>query len=97
MSRDDFEKIFNRAIGVSIWSLDSGLRCFECGKPIRISKTYYKNGVRKRYRNYKFVCTNKDNSHKYSYLDYTVSYLDMFEGMSRANENNYNFNGQLIL
>jgi hypothetical protein len=96
MSRNDFEKIFKRALGVSIWSLNSGLKCFECGKPIRMSKVYYKNGVRKNYSNYKFVCTNTLNSHKFNYITYSVSYLDMFEGMSRALEHTNSFSGSQV-
>jgi hypothetical protein len=86
MTRDDFEKIFDESLGVSIWSLNSGLKCFICGKPIRMSKIYYVNGVKKNYSNYNFVCTNKINSHKSYYITYSIAYLDMFEGMTKAYE-----------
>lgn len=62
----------------------SELKCFKCGKRARQSSSYV-------------ICTSNITTHRMTNLDYIITLADMYEGYTRAFENEPNTNGKQIV
>jgi hypothetical protein len=96
ISRNEFIDIIENSLGKDPYSLQS-FKCPICGKSIRITRDYYKNGIKRKYLIEYFICTNTDNSHRYTFQDFIKFLLDSYEAYARAEENPHTFSNSTFI
>lgn len=96
MTEKDFKTIIKNSLNEDIYTIKSNLICPICGNHMKISNFYVKGGRKIALRENMFVCNNNFTIHAWSFNDYTIFLLDMYEGFSRANENKCNLSNEQI-
>lgn len=79
MTDTEITNILQRSLSIDVNIAENGLKCPICGKGIKITKTYFINGVEQESNKKMLICENQINSHLYEYEDYLIFLLDMYE------------------